>query len=349
MSTDLTAAPSTLAVSEGAWRQSLRIALGSTLGLLLAKVMAWPFGAFFAVYPILLLGLSPVLNGNVIAEFLGSSVAALLAAVAIVHLGASSPVSAALLFLGVSAICFSLMASNRAFLFGALCAVALSVLVHLGSHPTTPQQDLFMAQAVASGCSVAIAALMHALLPSPPRPPPSPPQKPPSMLRHQTLVGTICATLSYIAFQIFDLQDSLSAQAATVLILFPMGLQGSMRAAWTRVKGTLAGSAIVLALQVFLQGNLVELPILVPFYLAAMLLFAVMHARENLKGPVGPATGFGGATALAVLLGQLSPATDLYGVSFYRVSSVITAVVTALVAIYATSWFLNLFPTTRQA
>ena len=349
MSTELFVLRSVSALNDGAWRQSLRIALGSTLGLLLVKFMGWPFGALFAVYPILLLGLSPAFNLNVVAQFVGSSVFALLSAIVIVRVGASSPVVATLFFLGVSAVCFSLMASNRAFLFGALCSVSVSVLVHLGSYSTTPQQDLFMAQAVASGCSVGIAALLHALLPSPPRLPPAPAEVAPALIRHRVLLGTACATFSYMAFQLLDLQDALSAQVATVLILFPMGLRGSVRAGWTRIKGTLAGSAIVLGLQVLLQGTLVELPILLPFYLASVLGFAVMHAKENLVGPVGPATGFSGATALAVLLGQLSPASDLYGGSFYRVSSVVVAVATALVAIYLSSRFLDLFPATRQA
>ena len=43
-------------------RRLLRIALGSCIGFSLCKIMNWPYGIFFAVFPMLLLGMVPMFN-----------------------------------------------------------------------------------------------------------------------------------------------------------------------------------------------------------------------------------------------------------------------------------------------
>ena len=49
-------------------RQALRIAGGCTLGFAISNLMNWPYGIFFTVYPMLLLGLVPVISKPVIKQ-----------------------------------------------------------------------------------------------------------------------------------------------------------------------------------------------------------------------------------------------------------------------------------------
>ena len=50
-----------LQLSSNDIRQCLRIAFGGTLCFVVCKLMGWNYGTFFAVNPMLLLGLVPVL------------------------------------------------------------------------------------------------------------------------------------------------------------------------------------------------------------------------------------------------------------------------------------------------
>ncbi|MDR0182016.1 DUF2955 domain-containing protein [Lysobacter arvi] len=329
--------PTRSALNEHAWRQACRIAIGSTLGLAVVKLADWPFGVFFALYPVLLLGLVPVLKLPIALQFIASSVVSIAMVNLLGLLGNASPVLAAMVFFAFSLLCFRLMAAGPLFLFGALSMVATSVLVHLASYPQVPKDDLFTAQFLATLLAVIIAGLVHALLPEKRDMVRPGGQKPLVVVRHQMLLGAVCASASFIAFQLLDLSDSLSAQAATVLILFPMSLEGGRNAAWTRVAGTLLGTLFALALQLVLYTHVSQVWLIVALYGTGMLLFAVMHVRENR----GPAVGLSGATALAVLIGQLLPTGDLYGVSLYRFSSVAVAVGAMLLCIFAVDWFLR--------
>ncbi len=332
-------------MSEGAWRQACRIAIGSSLALAVAKAMDWPFGAFFALYPVLLLGLLPVYNLRVAAQFIASSVVSIVMANALATLGNMSPLLATGAFLVFSTFCFRLMARGPSFLFGALSMVATSVLVHLGSYPQVPKGDLFTAQFMATLLAAFLAGVVHALLPERrPMPPPPTAPKPIAFVRHQTLLGGICATVSFVAFQLLDLSDSLSAQAATVLILFPMTLAGGRRAAWTRVCGTLLGTVFALSLQVALYTHVSQAVFLLALYAVGALLFATMHVREN----AGPAIGLSAATAIAVLIGQLQPDADLYRVSLYRLTSVAIAIFAMLLCMVVVEAVLNRFASTRM-
>lgn len=332
------------ALNPDTWRQAVRITIGSVLGLALVKLMDWPFGVFFAVYPVLLLGLAPVFNRKIAFQFLGSSVASIAMVNVLLLLGSVSPVTSLVTFFAFAAWCFSLMARTPFFLFGAVTMVSTSVLVHLASHPLTPRSDLFSAQFIATLSAIFISALAHAFLPERRTIPMRLPDKTAPLVRHQILLGAICATASYIAFQVLDLRDSLSAQAATVLVLFPMTLAGGRMATWTRFVGTLFGSAYALAIQLVLYSNVSHLALLLPLYASAMLLFSAMHVRES----AGPAVGFSAATAIAVLIGQLSPQADLYGVSLYRLGSVALASLLMLLCIFTTQTVLNHFPATRD-
>lgn len=347
MSTDALPAPAGArpALGEDAWRQACRIALGSALGLAVVKAADWPFGVFFGLYPVLLLGLVPIFRLPIAVQFLASSVVSIAMANALAVLGNASPVLAITVFFAFSLWCFRLMAKGQFFLLGALSMVTTSVLVHLASYPPVPKGDLFTAQFIASVLAVFISALVHALLPERRAFPRPSGQKPPALVRHQMLLGAVCATASFIVFQVLDLSDSLSAQAATVLILFPMTLAGGRSAAWTRVAGTLIGTVFALAMQLVLYTHLSQAVFIVALYGIGMLLFAVMHVREN----AGPAVGLSAATAIAVLIGQLPPTGDLYGVSLYRLSSVAVAVLAMLLCIFAVDTFLRWYLGDRAA
>lgn len=331
------------ALSEDGWRQALRIAVGSVLGLAIAKLMNWPFGAFFAVYPVLLLGLVPIYNIRLAAQFIASSVASILMANTLIALGNLAPPLAIMAFFAFAVHCFRQMALGRWFIFGALSMVSTSALAHLASYPQVPAGDLYTAQFLATLLAVFISGAMHVLLPER-RPMPPPPQaKPQALVRRQTLLGATCATASYVAFQLIDLSDSLSAQVATALVLFPMTLAGGRQMAWTRVIGTWIGSLYALALQLVLYTHSSRLLLLLSLYGAGIVLFSRMHVREN----TGPAVGFGAATAIAVMIGQLSPRADLYGISLYRFTSVAIAVFAMLLCIFAVEAILDRLPATR--
>ena len=66
--------PAKLAMSANDLRQCLRIAGGGTLGFFVCKLMNWDYGSFFGVYPMLLLGLTPVINLHIVRQFLANSV-----------------------------------------------------------------------------------------------------------------------------------------------------------------------------------------------------------------------------------------------------------------------------------
>ncbi|UNK48707.1 DUF2955 domain-containing protein [Lysobacter sp. S4-A87] len=334
-----------LAISEDAWRQACRLTIGTLAGLAIAKALDWPFGVFFALYPVLLLGLVPFYKFRVAAQFIASSVVSIAAANVLAILGNVSPVLAICAFFLLAVFCFRLMALGPFFLFGALTMVSTSVLVHLASYPFVPVRDLFAAQFIATLIAAFLSAAVHALLPERrPMQPPGPP-RPVPFVRHQMMLGGVCATVSFVAFQLLDLSDSPSAQAATVLILFPMTLAGGRRAAWTRVVGTLLGTVFALAVQLLLYTHLGNAVFVLALYGIGALLFATMHVREN----AGPAVGLSAATAIAVLMGQLAPSSDLYGVSLYRLSSVAVAILAMLLCMFAVETVLNRFAATRIA
>jgi hypothetical protein len=347
MSTDAAAEstprPGLAALTEDGWRHARRIALASVAGLATAKLLGWPYGAFFAFYPIVLVGLVPALNVRAVLQFVASSAAGIAIANLLVILAQLSPVLATLLFFAVAARCFRMMALDRGFLFHALTILSTSLLVHLATYTQIVPRELYTAHVLATLLSVLFSVVVYTWLPERRVLPARIVVRTPALVRHQMLLGAICATASYVAFQVVDLRDSLSAQAASVLVLFPMTLAGGRWAACTRVAGTLLGSAYVLAMQLLLYTHVTRVLLLLPLYAAGVTLFATLHVREN----SGSAVGLSAATAVAVLVGQLAPSADLYGISLYRFVSVFVAVCTMLLCIYLTHAVLNRFEATR--
>ncbi len=127
------------------------------------------------------------------------------------------------------------------------------------------------------------------------------------------------ATLSFSVFQCLDLQDSLSAQVASILLLFPMHWNGSRFAGRTRAHGTLLGCVIALLIMLLLYDHHDLLPLVALLLWIAAMVCARWHMLE--KGV--PGVGFGALTTLAILFGQsLTPSHDIIFATLYRLSSV---------------------------
>ncbi len=327
-------------------RQCLRLAGGGTLGLFVCKLFALDNGSFFCVYPMLLLGLTPQLNAHLIRQFLAQAVVVSLEVLVLQGLFGDRPLLMLPLVFGLFLHRFALMARGPLFLYGALGAVFLSMQLHFASYPDTHLYDLVASNLVAALLTVPIAWLMFYLFPdAEPRPSRPPVTKDEPSRRHEALLGAIIATLSFALFQCLDLRDSLSAQVASILVLFPMHWNGIRFAGRIRALGTLLGCGVGLVLQLLLYDHYDVLPLVTLLYWLAAFCCARVHALENGV----PGIGFGALTTLAILFGQyLTPHHDLVFNIVYRLSSVCVAVYITLLAVFLIHRFLNRFSATRH-
>ncbi|MGL5129106.1 MAG: DUF2955 domain-containing protein [Aeromonas popoffii] len=326
-------------------RQCLRIAFGCTLGFLLCKLFGWNYGVLYTVTPVLLLGMVPVMNGHAARQLMAAAVicgveVGLLGGLFGGHPGLMIPI-AFLLFLYR----FAAMSRGSLFLFGANGVMSLSIMLHFASYPQTDLNDLIFNNLWASTLSVLIAYLMTALIPDvEERPKLAAPPKAPHRMRHEALLGASIATLSFMVFQIFDLRDSMSAQATTLLLLFPMHWNGALSYARKRAMGTLLGVTFGLLSQLVLYDWSGLLLLVAPMLWLGAMLFSHAHVKEA----SGSGVGFGALTTLGILFGQyLAPGNDLVFSALYRVSSILFAIVATLLACYLIHRLLNRFEATR--
>ena len=328
------------ALDENGLRQCLRLACGGTLGLFVCKLMNWDNGSFFCVYPMLLLGLVPTLNAHLIRQFLAQAVLVSLETLVIYGLFGDRPLLIVPLVFLAFFWRFALMARGPLFLFGALGCVFLSMQLHFASYPDTHLYDL-----VAAGLTVLIAWLMFYLFPdAEPRAPRVLPEKDLPSRRHEAVLGASLATLSFMLFQTLDLRDSLSAQIASILVLFPMHWHGIRFAGRIRALGTLLGCVIALSLQLLLYDHYDVLPLVTSLYWIAAFFCARVHVLEGAQG-----VGFGALTTLAIVFGQyLTPSHDMMFSLAYRLSSVCVAVFVTLLAVFVLHRLLNRFAATRH-
>ncbi|WP_136246555.1 DUF2955 domain-containing protein [Halomonas borealis] len=327
-------------------RQCLRVAFAGVIGFAISHLMDWNYGVFYTVYPMFLLGMVPVFTPHVVRQFLGNVCLNVVEVSLVVGLTQHMPVVmtglAFLLFYSR----FRLMAKGPLFLFGANGVLTLSVLLHFASYPTRDLFDLLTNNVVASVLAVCIAALMHLLFPDVEgrRPPPAA-DKPAALVRHQTLIGAITATLSFAVFQSLDLQDSLSAQMATILILFSLGYPNAKVSAVKRAIGALLGCNLAILMQLLLFTQSDHLLLVMLSYWIGLMLFARIHLLEG----AGSGVGFGALTTLGILYGQyLGPNQDVVYAALYRFSSMSVAMVGALVVMAVLHRLLNAFPMTRD-
>lgn len=326
-------------------RQCLRIAFGGTLGFLVCKLAGGNYGAFYTVFPMLLLGMVPQLNAHVLRQFL-ANIALVSLLVLVVHgLLGDKPVPLTVVVIGLFALLFRAMTRGVNFLFGATSIVNLSMLLHFASYPNANVLDMVGSNLAAAALTAAIVVLMHWLFPDvEPRVPRQMPAKPLSNQRHEVILATTVATVSFIAFQVLDLQGSLSAQVATILVLFPLNWKGAGPAGWNRAIGTFVGCNIGLLIQLLLLNHFDVLPFITFGLWLSLMVFARFHMLEGgLSG-----AGFSALTTMAILFGQyLTPHKDLVYSAMYRFSSLAVAVVLALSAVYVMHHLLNRFASTR--
>lgn len=335
----------TRALDENGLRQCLRLACGGTLGLFICKLMNWDNGSFFCVYPMLLLGLVPTLNAHLIRQFLAQAVLVSLETLVIYGLFGDRPLLIVPLVFLAFFWRFALMARGPLFLFGALGCVFLSMQLHFASYPDTHLYDLVASNLVAAGLTVLIAWLMFYCFPdAEPRAPRILPEKDLPSRRHEAVLGASLATLSFMLFQTLDLRDSLSAQIASILVLFPMHWHGIRFAGRIRALGTLLGCVIALSLQLLLYDHYDVLPLVTSLYWIAAFFCARVHVLEGAQG-----VGFGALTTLAIIFGQyLTPSHDMMFSLAYRLSSVCVAVFVTLLAVFVLHRLLNRFAATRH-
>ncbi len=335
-------------LDENGLRQTLRIAGGATLGFTVCKLMQWPNGIFFTIYPMLLLGLVPALNLSVIRQFIASSAYSAFIVLVIQGLFNHLPVVMVLISFLAFSLLFYQMSTGANFLFGASGVVTLSIQFNFASYITqgTSIYPLIISNAVAIFVSIAIAALMHTLFPDvTPRQARPRPVKDKQSIRHEVLLCSSVATLSFIVFQVFDLSDSVSAQAASVLILFSLCWKAAGLAGWARAVGTLIGCNIALLAQLLLY-NLTEILI---FPVMVLWICSFIFSRYHILGGGIPGVGFGVLTTFGILFGQsLGPGQDLVYSALYRFSSVSFALLASLCAIYIVHTLLNKIDMTRH-
>lgn len=240
---------------------------------------------------------------------------------------------------------FAAMSRGSLFLFGANGVLSLSIMLHFASYPQTDLNDLILNNIWASMLSVLIAYLMTMLIPDvEARPKPASAPKAPHRMRHEALLGATVATLSFLVFQVFDLRDSMSAQATTLLVLFPMHWNGALSYARKRAMGTLLGVTFGLLGQLLLYDWSGQLLLVAPLLWLGAMLFSHAHVKEA----GGSGVGFGALTTLGILFGQyLTPGNDLVFSALYRVSSILFAIVVTLLACYLVHRLLNRFEATR--
>lgn len=325
--------------------QCLRVAFGATLGFTISKLMGWNYGTFFTVYPMLLLGLVPVINSHIIRQFLANTALVTVFVILVQGLFGNQPVPMTIAVFLMFAFMFRCMSKGAYFLFGALGIVGLSMQLHFASYSNASVSDLVMSNIAASIVTVLVAVLMHLFFPDvEARARPAIASKPKSNSRHEVILASTVATLSFVVFQVLDLQDSLSAQVSSVLILFPLNWHGAGRAALNRAIGTLVGCNIGLAWQLILLDHSGVLW----FVSIALWISVMLFARYHMLEGGGSGAGFGAMTTMAILFGQyLSPQHDLVYNALYRFTSVSVSVVVTLTAVYLMHRLLNKFTSTR--
>ncbi|PFG57826.1 Fusaric acid resistance protein-like [Vibrio sp. ES.051] len=334
-------------MSENDFRQCLRIATGASIGFTLCKVFGWNYGVFFTVTPMLLLGMVPVMSLHAARQLIFAAVVCGLEVGILGGLFGGHPGMMTLMAFGLFLYKFACMSKGSLFLFGANSVLSLSIMLHFASYPTADLNELIFSNLQANVLSVIVAYLVTFLIPdAEPRQPPAraPEPKQRQRMRHEALMGASIATLSFLVFQVFDLRDSMSAQATTLLLLFPMHWNGALGYARKRAMGTLMGVTFGIVGQLVLYDWSDTLLFIVPLLWIGAMIFSYMHVKES----SGSGAGFGGLTTLGILFGQyLTPNGDLIFSALYRVSSILFAIVITLLVTYAIHRVLNNFEATR--
>ncbi len=336
------------ALTENAMRRGLRVSLGACLGFVFCKFFDLDFGVFFVVTPILLLGAVPKLNAHVARQCVAAAVVCGLEVGLLAAFFSSHPLLMTMLAFLLFVYKFACMSGGRLFLFGSNGVINLSIMLHFASYNSVDLNNMIAVNFWANIVSLVIAlALVHLIADRPESASaaaPAPAAKANHRRRHEALLGATVATLSFVVFQVFNLNDSLSAQATTILLLFPLHWNGALTYARKRVMGVILGVTFGVAGQLLLYNWSDQLLLVSLLLWVGLLMFSYIHAKEGGT----PGFGFGGLTTLGILFGQyLSPDQDLIFSALYRVSSIVFAVVATLLVCYLVHRLLNMFEATR--
>ena len=327
-------------------KRLLRIAFGTTIGFCICKLMNWPYGVFFTVFPMLLLGMIPTFNRTLAIEFIAGAFISAAEMWVLQTFFKPFPVAMTLAVFFIFGYHFRFMLKTKYFLLWASGLITLSTLLNFASYDAGQATDMVVATVLAAIISVASAYLLYWLIPESAESANSSSaatSPTAAQINHRTLLGASLATISFLVFQIFDLKDSLSAQVATMLILFPMTYQGSIANAKKRAKGVAYGCCLALIMQILMYtliGN---------FFLVAISLFitVMITAYFHLVERSGSGIGFGALTTIGILYGQyLTPHSDIFYSAAYRFSSVIIAMGLVIMTAYLIDLSLNKFKST---
>ncbi|HHF0522860.1 TPA: DUF2955 domain-containing protein [Vibrio alginolyticus] len=329
-------------------RQMLRVSTGTVAGFAISKLSDWPSSVFFTVYPILLLGLVPIINRFILQQFLCSAIVPTVFVLVVYGLFGFNPFLIIPLVFITYIWLFSTMSKGPLFLFGAMSVVGMSIDLQLASYSDSGLDlyTMLLGNLGATVLSVLIACLMHFMFPDvEPRQKRAGVPKDKASIRHEAILCSVVAILSFIAFQTFNLRDSVSAQAATVIILFPLCWNGVSSSGWERTIGTLVGSCLALIVQLLLAQYSGIL-----FFTSMSLWILIFYmSRTHIMTGGGSNAAFGAMTTFGVLYGQtLEPGQDLVFSALYRITSVAVAVVAVLIAVYLIHKLLNRFESTRH-
>jgi hypothetical protein len=333
--------------SENDLRQCLRVAVGATLGFIFCKFFDFSFGVFFVIMPVMLLGLVPVLSGHVVRQLLASGVVSGIEVGLVGGLLGGHPGAMTIVVFILFMSKFYCMAKGPLFFFGVNCLLSLNIMLNFSSYQVIDVSGYIVTNLAADIVGVVIAFLMHWLIPDvePREPPPRPLQsKETHRIRHVVFLGSLVASVSFIVFQVLDLNDSMSAQSTTILLLFRMNWNGALGYAQKRAMGVLLGVGYGLFAQFILYDRSGDFVLIILVLFVGAMLFSYLHIKEV----AGSGVGFGGLTTMGILFGQyLTPGSDLMFSALYRISSILFAIVASLAVIFVVHRLLNSFQVTH--
>jgi len=327
------------------FRHMLRIVMAGTLGLLFYSCINTQYGVFYVVYPIMLTGLVPIFNGHIARQMIANSLINCAEMTVIFTVLIYYPLAMTLLVFLLYMVRFYLMSRGPLFLFGSMGVVCLSMMANFLSYPTTDMNDLMFSNVLGSFLAVGLSALSCFLLPdTEPRSPPPAIIKDGSRVMHETLLSSITATLLFIIFQVYELNDSLSALMAGIFAIFPMHYRGAILSSWWRIVGIVLGCLYALLIQLILYDFSRHLLLMLPLISLGFLVAARIHVFEK----VGTGVGFSILTTLALIFGQyMHPNQDIVFNDLYRISSVAVSIVGTLSVTFIIHKLLNNFAATR--
>lgn len=332
-------------LTDNAYRQCLRVACAGAIALFIAKVCEFANPIFYVINPILLLALAPKVNRSVVIQMIMAAVMCGVEVGLLTGIFGDKPALMILIVFLLFLYRFIGMSKGSLFLFGSNGVINLSIMLHFASYQNVDINRLIADNFYGTLMALILTAFMYMICPDvSERAKPTPVDKNKNRMRHEALLGASMATLSYIVFQVFDLQGSMSAQATSLLLLFPMHWNGMLVYARKRATGTLLGVSYGILAQLVLYDWSGQLIFVIPIFWLGLMLFAHIHVTES----SGSGVGFAAMSSLGVLFGQyLQPNSDLIYSAFYRISSICFAITCTLICCYFMHKLLNCFQATR--